>query len=162
MHRQALDVRKRALGEDHPDVATSLNNIALVLSDQGRLDEALVMHRQALDIRKRALGEDHPGVYATDLNNMARVLYKLGHGSEALEKAERARGIRVRVYGADHWLVADCINTKALAMHSMGKVDEATPLRVSACASLGKLGAEHFAWKRAVKNWKELGVEVAM
>lgn len=37
---QALDISSRVLGEDHPDTASSCNNLAGVLQSLGRLDEA--------------------------------------------------------------------------------------------------------------------------
>ncbi len=33
---RALAIREKALGPEHPDVATSLNNLALLYDDQGR------------------------------------------------------------------------------------------------------------------------------
>ena len=36
LHKESLAIRKKALGEEHPDVAQSLNNLALLLSDQAR------------------------------------------------------------------------------------------------------------------------------
>ncbi len=37
---QALDISRRVLGEEHPDTASSCNNLAGVLQALGRLDEA--------------------------------------------------------------------------------------------------------------------------
>ncbi len=36
MHRQALALTETVLGKEHPDTLTSTNNLALVLSRQGR------------------------------------------------------------------------------------------------------------------------------
>ena len=36
LHRRGLDICERALGPDHPDVATSLNNLAELLEKQVR------------------------------------------------------------------------------------------------------------------------------
>ena len=60
MHRRALAIRLKALGEDHPDTATSYNNLAVTLRAQGKYAEAEAMHRQSLAIRLKALGEDNP------------------------------------------------------------------------------------------------------
>uniref|UniRef100_UPI000A752B74 tetratricopeptide repeat protein n=1 Tax=Geitlerinema sp. PCC 9228 TaxID=111611 RepID=UPI000A752B74 len=62
LYRQALEMRKRLLGEQHPDVATSLNNLAELYRSQGRYDEAEPLYRQALEMFKRLLGEQHPRV----------------------------------------------------------------------------------------------------
>ena len=35
--RQALEIRRTALGEDHPDYAASLNNLAVLYCDDGQL-----------------------------------------------------------------------------------------------------------------------------
>ncbi|WP_139240833.1 tetratricopeptide repeat protein, partial [Geitlerinema sp. PCC 9228] len=68
LYRQALEMRKRLLGEPHPDVASSLNNLAFLYQSQGRYEEAEPLYRQALEMFKRLLGEQHPDV-ATSLNN---------------------------------------------------------------------------------------------
>ena len=60
LYLQALEITKRRLGEDHPDVATRLNNLANLYSDQGRYNEAKPLYSKALDMRKRLLGEGHP------------------------------------------------------------------------------------------------------
>ena len=36
MHRRALAIRLKALGEDHPDTANSYNNLAVTLGAQGK------------------------------------------------------------------------------------------------------------------------------
>ncbi len=71
---QGLAIRKKALGEDHPDYATGLNNLASLYQAMGDYARAEPLYRKALEIRKKALGENHPD-YATSLNNLA-VLYR--------------------------------------------------------------------------------------
>ena len=65
---------ERALGPDHPNVATSLNNLAVLYKTQGRYADAEPLYKRSLAIREKALGPDHPDV-ATSLNNLA-ALYK--------------------------------------------------------------------------------------
>ena len=48
------------MGEDHPNVATSLNNLALLYDSQGRYSEAEPLYLQALEIAQRSLGTNHP------------------------------------------------------------------------------------------------------
>ena len=67
---QALTLAKKMYGEEHPAVATSLNNLGLLYSSMGRYEEAERYYEQALAIFKRLLGEEHPHV-ATSLNNLA-------------------------------------------------------------------------------------------
>lgn len=63
--RQSLEVRQRALGPEHPEVADSLNKLAMLLRAQGHLEQAEQVCRDALespreDSRQRAprrLGE---------------------------------------------------------------------------------------------------------
>ncbi|GET40561.1 NB-ARC domain-containing protein [Microseira wollei NIES-4236] len=57
---QALQLRKRLLGEDHPDVALSLNNLAGLYNSQVRYSEAEPLYLQALEIAERVLGVNHP------------------------------------------------------------------------------------------------------
>jgi tetratricopeptide (TPR) repeat protein len=57
LYWQAWAIRKARLGEQHPDTATSLNNLAGLYQAQGRYDEAEPLYQQALAIRKARLGE---------------------------------------------------------------------------------------------------------
>ncbi len=43
--------KEKMLGKEHPSTLTSMNNLVLVLSRQGKYDEAEEMHRQALAYR---------------------------------------------------------------------------------------------------------------
>ncbi|WP_130758759.1 tetratricopeptide repeat protein, partial [Microcystis aeruginosa] len=77
-----LDLRKRLLGDNHPDVAASLNNLAGLYKSQGRYTEAEPLYREALDLRKRLLGDNHPDV-AASLNNLAGLYKSQGRYTEA-------------------------------------------------------------------------------
>jgi tetratricopeptide (TPR) repeat protein len=60
LYLQSLDIWKRQLGDDHPDVATSLNNLALLYESQGKYSEAEDLAQQALVIYQNRLGNEHP------------------------------------------------------------------------------------------------------
>ncbi|MFM8299162.1 MAG: tetratricopeptide repeat protein, partial [Microcystis aeruginosa] len=60
LYLQALDLHKQLLGDNHPDVAISLNNLAQLYKYQGRYLEAEPLYLQALAIAEQALGENHP------------------------------------------------------------------------------------------------------
>ena len=47
---------KKALGSDHPDVGTSLNNLAALYQAQGRYSEAEPLYKRSLTIYEKALG----------------------------------------------------------------------------------------------------------
>ncbi|ABX07894.1 Tetratricopeptide TPR_2 repeat protein (plasmid) [Herpetosiphon aurantiacus DSM 785] len=73
LHERALAVREAVLGAEHPDTATSVNNLAVVLKRQGRYAEAQRLFERALAIREAVLGAEHPAT-ATSVNNLAVVL----------------------------------------------------------------------------------------
>ncbi|MGD1949316.1 MAG: tetratricopeptide repeat protein [Leptolyngbyaceae cyanobacterium] len=54
------EVSRQRFGDEHPDVATSLHNLALLYRDQGRYSEAEPLYQEALAMRKRLLGDEHP------------------------------------------------------------------------------------------------------
>ncbi|WP_246275704.1 tetratricopeptide repeat protein, partial [Brasilonema bromeliae] len=59
-YKQCLEVTKKRLGDEHPDVATSLNNLANLYDSQGRYADAEPLYLQALELRRRLLGDEHP------------------------------------------------------------------------------------------------------
>ncbi|MBU1742824.1 MAG: tetratricopeptide repeat protein, partial [Proteobacteria bacterium] len=91
----------KAKGEDHPDYAINLNNLAGVLRSQGRYEEAEALYRRALAIDEQTIGPDHPD-YATHLNNLALVLQAQGKYEEAEALYRRALAIDEQTIGPDH------------------------------------------------------------
>src|SRR6478736_296008 len=60
--QRVLAIREKSLGPNHPDVATWLNNLALLYENQGRYSDAEPLYNRSLAIREKALGPNHPDV----------------------------------------------------------------------------------------------------
>jgi hypothetical protein len=56
---------------------TSINNLGLVLSSQGKYKEAKVMHQQVLIIKEKVLVAEHPSML-TSVSNLGLVLKSQG------------------------------------------------------------------------------------
>jgi len=100
LFRQATEIWRKSLGEDHPDYAASLNNRAELYRSMGRYSDAEPLFRQATEIWRKSLGGDHPN-YATSLNNLALVYDSMGRYSEAEPLFRQATEIRRKVLGKD-------------------------------------------------------------
>ncbi|MFO0099143.1 MAG: tetratricopeptide repeat protein, partial [Aphanizomenon sp.] len=92
---------KQRLGDDHPHVATSLNNLALLYQSQGKYKEAELLYQQALALRQKLLGDDHPDV-ATSLNNLAALYDSQGKYKEAEPLYQQALNICEQRLGVYH------------------------------------------------------------
>ena len=53
--REALEVRRRTLGDTHRDTLSSVNNLGSLLLAQGKLSEAELLLREALEVSRRTL-----------------------------------------------------------------------------------------------------------
>ena len=87
-----MTISEKSLGVEHPETATSLNNLALLLQDQGDLAGARPLYERALAIFEKALGPEHPHT-ATSLNNLANLLQAQGDLTGARPLLERALAI---------------------------------------------------------------------
>jgi len=90
--KRALAIADKALGPDHPNVGTMLNNLAELYRAQGRLAEAEPLYKRALAITEKALGPDHPDTGAS-LNNLALLYRAQGRLAEAEPLFERVRAM---------------------------------------------------------------------
>ena len=98
--RRALDTRQVAFGID-VDSLFLMNNLAMLLYDQGKLSEAEPLHLEALRGRRETLGETHPSTLAS-LNNLAIVLKTQGKLSEAEPLYREALRGRRETLGETH------------------------------------------------------------
>ena len=87
--RRSLMINEKALGPDHPHVATSLNNLAGLYDAQGKYREAEPLYMRSIAISKKVFGPDHPDV-AVVCKNMAKLYRKIGKKEEADKLEERA------------------------------------------------------------------------
>jgi CHAT domain-containing protein/tetratricopeptide (TPR) repeat protein len=141
--QQALAIYEKALGPDHPDVATAVNNLALLYDKQGRTAEAEPLYKRALPIYEKAFGPDHPDV-AASLNNLTALYRNQGRYAEAEPLIKRALAIDQKALGPDHPDVATDLSNLAYLYDGQGRTAEAEPLLKRALAIYEKaLGPDH-------------------
>ncbi|HEY9691668.1 MAG TPA: tetratricopeptide repeat protein [Oculatellaceae cyanobacterium] len=128
---KCLSAAKNRFGNDHPDVAARLNNLALLYSSQGHYSEAEPLYLQALELMQRLLGNDHPSV-AASLNNLAGLYKSQGRYSEAEPLYLQALELTQRLLGNNHPDVATGLNNLALLYSSQKRYSEAEPLYLQA------------------------------
>jgi len=140
---EALRTRQDLLGEEHPDVAHSLNGLAIVLWRAGDYDAARSLLERALKIREEALGPDHSEV-AKSLASLAGLLNETGDYEGARPLYERALTIEEKIFGPEHPEVAYSLNGLAILLKDTGNHDAAQPLFERAVAILEKArGPDH-------------------
>ncbi|MFB2881133.1 tetratricopeptide repeat protein [Floridanema aerugineum] len=135
---QALDLALSLYQGDHPDVADSLNNLALLYQSQGRYSEAESKYEQALTMTQRIIKGDHRDV-ATSLNNLAGLYDSQGKLSEAEPLFQQALAMLQRIIKGDHRDVATSLNNLAGLYQSQGRLNEAEPLFQKALAMRERL-----------------------
>ena len=52
LHKETLEIRKRALGPEHPDTLQSMNNLAVSYRSLGQTNETAQLDQETLEIRK--------------------------------------------------------------------------------------------------------------
>jgi len=91
-----LAVDEKALGKNHPSVATTLYELAIIYRSQRNYTQAEPLYKRALAIRENALGLDHPDV-ATILNHLAGIYGNQGQDTLAEQLYTRAEKINKNV-----------------------------------------------------------------
>ena len=141
--QRSLAAREKALGPNHPEVADSLNNLALLYDDQGRYGDAEPLYKRSLAIREKALGPDHPDV-AESLNNLAGLYKAQGRYADAEPLYKRSLAIRERTLGSDHPDVAESLNNLAVLYDAQRHYADAEHLYKRSLAIWEKaLGPDH-------------------
>jgi hypothetical protein len=143
LYQRSLAITEKALGKDHPDVAGSLNNLAVLYKDTGRHAEAEPLLKRSLAIKEKALGKGHPSL-AVSLNNLALLYEDTGRRAEAEPLYQRSLAIKEKALGKDHPDVGVSLNNLALLHKDMGRYAEAEPLYKRSLAIREKaLGKDH-------------------
>ena len=144
--QEALRIREEVLGSEHPDVATSLNNLASLLRSQARYAEAEPLYRRALAIQEQALGPDHPDT-AGSLNNLSSLLYVQGNYAATQPLIERTLRVHEQVLGPEHPLVGASLSNLAALLETLGDYDDAYSLIEQAIDIFNASPIAHRDWR---------------
>lgn len=102
----ALEIRSQVLGETHPDVANTCNNIGIALGKLDRYDEAIEILERALELRAKHHGtREHVEVAAT-LHNIGNVLHAAQDCAGAIQCFWDAKLLQEQLLGPHHVQVA--------------------------------------------------------
>ncbi|MBI4442681.1 MAG: tetratricopeptide repeat protein [Acidobacteria bacterium] len=119
-----LEIAEQALGQEYPEIADHLGNIALLHHKKGEFAEAETLYRKALQIREQSLGPEHPKV-ATSLNNLALMYRDQGKIAAAIKLWERSLAIVEKAFGPDHPKAALRLANLADALYAQNEYAQA-------------------------------------
>ena len=139
--RRALRIDDQSFGENHPNVARDLNNLAMLLQETNRLAEAEPLMRRHLEIFlkfTRETGHPHPNLHA-GVNNYAGLLQEMGRGAEDIRDELEKLG---RCFGVDLWEQI-CRSELATREKTLGKDHPDTITTIYNLAQLLRDKGEH-------------------
>ncbi|KAG2486242.1 hypothetical protein HYH03_015067 [Edaphochlamys debaryana] len=141
--RQALELRQRVLGPEHPDTIRAIGISAGCISSRGRYEEAELLCRQALELYQRVLGPEHPDTIRSIVMS-ANCISSRGRYEEAELLYSQALELQQRVLGPEHPNTITSINNLANCIISRGQYEEAELLCRQALELRQRvLGPEH-------------------
>jgi hypothetical protein len=143
LFQRALGISQQHLGESHPDVAVTLNNLARLYFRQNEYASAGPLLQRLLSIKEQALGASHPEIAAI-LTSLAKVrLHQQDYdGGEAF--ARRALEIREKLKLPNDLAVATALETLAEINGARGRIDEEIRHRERALeVRTGAMGQDH-------------------
>ena len=145
-------IRRKTVGEEHPDYATTLYNLALFYKTMGDYTRAEPLYLLCKEIKRKSLGEEHPE-YATTLNNLALMYRAMGDYVRAEPLYLQCRTIQKKTIGEEHPDFAATLNNLAELYRTMGAYARAEPLYVQ-CKEIQKksLGEEHPSYAKTLNN----------
>ena len=116
---QALAIRRAALGEKHPDSASSIMWLGVLLEEAGDNATARPYYEQALAIRSEVLGPEHSDM-AVSLNNLGYLCKTTGDYAGARTYFEQALAIRRETLGYKHRDTAQTLHNLGTLYDSLG------------------------------------------
>ena len=124
---EALRIRRELLGDEHIEVARSLNALGAVMGCKGDLEQAESLFRQALAIQRKILGDENLKV-AVGLGNLGLLMQAKGDFEQAESFSRQALAIRRKVSGDEHPDSAGILDDLGLLMYKKGDLEQAESL----------------------------------
>jgi len=118
--QHALAIREKVLPMEHPVLASSYNNLAVIYGELGEYKKALDYHQKALATWEKLLPPEHPDL-AGSYNNLAGIYGALGEHEIALEYHQKALVTWGKVLPQNHPYFAGAYNNLALTYYELGE-----------------------------------------
>jgi serine/threonine-protein kinase len=110
LYARALKIRREKLGNKHPNTANTISNLAELLSEIGRFEEAEVHFLEAVSIIEESLGEYHFRMTAA-LYNLAKLYRKQQRWAEVEATLQRSLKIDQATLPETHRFVFDDVTS---------------------------------------------------
>lgn len=150
-YRESLAVIARDAGPDDPNVANSLSNIALTLTQRSRFAQARPLQEQSLAIMRKVLGADHPRTLEAQ-RNLALCTYHLGDYAAARAGFEQVMAAQRSKLGADHPQLAATELNLGLMLIDMGDLDAAETALVEAAGIFSRKNGDDYEATRLARE----------
>ena len=128
LFERALAIREKVLGPEHPDTATSLNNLALLLQAQGDFAGARPLFERVLGDQREST-RSRASSHESRAHQSVSPASHCGQPTEALALGETALTAYDKLLGRDHAWTKDSARVTADALDALGRTEEAKALR---------------------------------
>ncbi|KLU92790.1 hypothetical protein MAPG_11775 [Magnaporthiopsis poae ATCC 64411] len=158
---RAYGLRKKVLGNRHPNTIRSLAELAMTYGNQGRHDEAEMIEIEVLALRREVLGDQHPNTIRS-MANLAATYHQQGRYDEAEKIKIEVLALRRDVLGDQHPDAIRSIAEIAATYYGQGRHNEAEKMSAEVLAlRRDVLGGQHPDTIRSMYNlaiiWNSLG-----
>jgi serine/threonine protein kinase/tetratricopeptide (TPR) repeat protein len=127
LFQKAWVLRKRELGDSHPDTLISEANVGLVLMEQGKWEEARPILAEVVEKGAPVWGRADEKLF-TAMHNLARVERKLGHSEDAERLLREALAGYHKTLDEENWRTLNVMNNLGTLLHERGDLAEAESL----------------------------------
>ncbi len=124
---QAVQLRNRLLGQDHPATLSARGRLATVFERQGHYQKAESLLQQLLEKERKVLGPDQPETLWT-LDQLAFVTDRLGRYAESEKIYREVCEARRRVLGDDHRDTLQSLSGLQVSLERQGQYEESGKL----------------------------------
>jgi len=154
--RASIDAGAAAGAAGDAGRATSLNNLAGMLSQRGEFAEAIALYDESLAVIKRIYGEDHMNVVVISGNISALAIREGDFEQAALHLTTVVADLAERV-GDSHPRTLTQLNNFGYALHECGRHEEAEAVyRRAIAGSIERYGRDHPEYRGTFRNYAYL------
>jgi tetratricopeptide (TPR) repeat protein len=123
-YEKSLEISRKTLPSNHPDLAHSYTNIGAAYDNMGDYPKALSYYEKALEIKQKSLPPNHPDL-AHSYDNIGAAYDNMGDYPKALSYYEKALEIKQKSLPPNHPDLTHSYNNIGAAYDNMGDYPKA-------------------------------------